>query len=388
MKITISFILALFPLILFCQIPIYNVSATQADRLLDSAKLEFNKEFDDQDYEKAVQYLERALMSDPNNAEVLYYLGYSYSRKNSKDGRSIPNMNFDLTIKSSEQFEKLNKIEPKYEGEIVILDPTAKITAEWGSLALKYLSLNRKDSALLAFNEGKRRGGFSDYLIELDKKVLESCNPNSILIASGDMSVFPLLYLQNVNNYRTDVSIMCYELLGTSWYPHYLSENKIVAFDISSDEIDEIEYVEWTDSLVTIDHFSWIVKPVYRNLYLLRDNTLYLSILKENKFKRDVYFTIGFPNSYKLNLDEYLEPLGLIEKIKTDSVSSLSFGDYKQKMTEILELSKHVDSNNPSDLLFLQLIKYNIQKKIDTLIDANRKNEANELILLMDRYDF
>lgn len=386
MKITISFILALFPLILFCQIPIYNVTAAPKDLLLDSAKLEFNKEFEYQDYDKAVGYLERALMLEPNNAEVLYYLGYSYSRKNSKDGKTIPNMNFDLTIKSSEQFEKLNKIEPKYEGEIVILDPSAKITAEWGSLALKYLCLNRKDSALLALDEGKRRGGFSDYLIELDKKVLESCNLNSILIASGDMSVFPLLYLQNVNNYRTDVSIMCYELLGTSWYPHYLSDNKIVSFDISSDEMDDIEFVEWTDSLVTIDHFSWIVKPVYNDLYLWRDNILGLSMLKENEFKRDVYFTIGFPSIYKLNLDKYLEPLGLIDKMNTDSVPSLSFSDYKQDMTEILELSKYVDSNKSSDLFFLQLIRSNMLEKIDSLIDANKQDEVNELILLMDRY--
>lgn len=109
-------------------------------------------------------------------------------------------------------------------------------------------------------------------------------------------------------------------------------------------------------------------------------------MLKENEFKRDVYFTIGFPSIYKLNLDKYLEPLGLIDKIKTDSVPSLSFSDYKQDMTEILELSKYVDSNKSSDLFFLQLIRSNMLEKIDSLIDANKQDEVNELILLMDRY--
>ena len=129
---------------------------TEFETLLNNAKEEFKRiedldreEYDDYDFSYLVNNLEKAVQINPEHTEARYFLGYAYSRLNSSDGRVIVDQNTELTIKTSEQFEKINELSPKYSGEIIALDPYSKISAEWGTLALKFINEQKKDSAVL-----------------------------------------------------------------------------------------------------------------------------------------------------------------------------------------------------------------------------------------------
>lgn len=59
--------------------------------------------------------------------------------------------------------------------------------------------------------------------------LLDAVPPNGVLLAGGDNDTFPLWYLQQVEEYRPDVSVVTVPLLGASWYRAELVRRGLLA---------------------------------------------------------------------------------------------------------------------------------------------------------------
>lgn len=98
------------------------------------------------------------------------------------------------------------------------------------------------------------------------KAYLDSCDKNAILFTIGDNDTFPLWYLQEVENYRTDIRIVNTSLFMTDWYIDqmkaqvYESKPLPVSFEHS-------QYVQGTRDAILYDPKTenrWDIKDLIR----------------------------------------------------------------------------------------------------------------------------
>ena len=309
---------------------------------MELGKAEFLKERNFQDYQKARNYFEKAIAQQPKDAEAHYFMGYALSRLYAADATAIPSLKRPHTQEVSEYFEKVIRLSPKYEGEMVSLDPYSKIIAEWSSLALFYLQNAKADSAIWALKEGKKRSGLYEPWIEYAKNLLNNCEKNAILFSSGDMNFFPLFYAQLVENIRPDVVVIDIGLVNAPWYVEMFRSVYPQLLSLSGEDLAAMDFVPWEEEPFIIpikserfseeSTFAWLVPPVYQQ-YIFRGHRVMLDILLQNGFERPVYFTKRIPDEETLGLYNYFEDEGIVYKI-TPKKENLFSQDYLTRIQE------------------------------------------------------
>jgi hypothetical protein len=153
--------------------------------------------------------------------------------------------------------------------------------------------------------------------------LLQSCEPDAILITAGDNDTFMPWYLQTVEGVRPDVTVLNAPLLNTTWFLRTtMLYHPDLPWSLTEDSLKDLSVVPWETDTVTIsganaDSFSCsiIVWPTIADRYLLIQDQVLLNILKQNQWRRPFYFSTGFGEKLPLGLKEHARLDGLVWQV-------------------------------------------------------------------------
>ena len=382
----------IFSMIFICGITNISAQDINVDSVINYAKAQLKPEKSKSDYKTAADLLEKVVQIQPKNAEAYYLLGYSYEAINAScpdyDRTIICSTTLALALKASAAIEKSIELEPKYTGEIIYLDPYTKLSSIWGWYAFLQYYKGNIDSAKWALLEGKKRGGFSNYSLSYYRKVLEKCSNNAILFTYGDLSFFSILYLQLVNNIRTDVTHIELSQITATWYIQFLQSKKKVPFSISPKQCQELSkngYRKWKPEQLTIKSsrgkFTWKPTTEFEN-YLLWQEEIMLDLIKTNKFKKDIFFTAGVEPSYYLGLDDFFISNFISDRVNYDNQDDLTINQMIELIEFIYNDIYQFNSAVTDDFICIVLNRMNILSEVYKYIKQNKLEDA---YLLYDR---
>ena len=237
-------------------------------------------EFKNENYSKAIDLLKQAEKQNPKDPEVYYYLGY-FCHYLAYDSRPFKSYSLDWSDLVLEYLNKAISIDPNYGDAYYFLG------AEYGGRARDALFEGDVKKCGSEYAKSRKLGGNPDWLIELGKNMLKSCEPNAILFTAGDADLNAIHYLQFVENYRRDVSVFPLARLGTPWYVKLMKEG-------IPDFIPSVP-ISWTDfQIYSMRNYRWDTNIVeipicdkYNKLYNLSGNDTLMNILLEPDLSSD-----------------------------------------------------------------------------------------------------
>jgi hypothetical protein len=228
------------------------------------------------------------------------------------------------------------------------------------------------------------------------KNILNSVDKDGILINNWDNNIWPELYIQIGENYRSDITQCNSSLSNLDWYIKQLQRHdKKFPFIGKGVDITKYDYPKWKtigceielDSIVQ-EKYNTAKNRLYFSLPPIRnDSSVWLQdivlfdIIKNNRWNRPIYFIKqGFGDELEEWLKPYLIDEGLVYKLSPDSlvktninaiennIIAYNLSGYNNNSIYLDDVS--IGAGNLYYVPFLKLINDKIQKND---IEASKK---------------
>ncbi|MBN2225959.1 MAG: DUF2723 domain-containing protein [candidate division Zixibacteria bacterium] len=160
------------------------------------------------------------------------------------------------------------------------------------------------------------------------RNLLETCESDAILFTAGDSDTFLPLYFQAVERVRTDVTVLNIHLLNTPWFlrsiMHYHPD---MPWSVTADSVGTMHHIPWETDTVAVagvtpqsDSVRIVVEPTFGNILFI-GHRLVLDIIRENQWRRPIYFSAGFGEHLPLGLSSLARLDGLAWRLCPDDSS-------------------------------------------------------------------
>ncbi len=277
----------------------------------------------------AISYLKQALEKNPNDPEIYFHLG-KYSHYIVYDSRPFPEKGDEWSKNEIiKNLEKAIELKPDYGYAYYFLG------AEYGARALEALKNGDVQQFKSELINGKKSGGYPDWMLEYGRNLLNSCEKNAILFLSGDLQVNAVFYVQLMEEYRKDVLPIPPFLLARPWYAKLLKKGIPGVWDKApiswtEDNILDMHPYQWRNQIVEIPisdscmkiyniptqnkTMKWELKPDIGKYSLDAGTALLSNIIETNEWTRPIYFSSGPPGSI-YDLNDYFQITGITNKL-------------------------------------------------------------------------
>jgi hypothetical protein len=180
-----------------------------------------------------------------------------------------------------------------------------------------------------------RNGSKRTFTVDHAGNIINSIESDGIVFSYGDNDYFPELYLQIGEKLRPDIVHCNLTLLNLDWYIRQKQrQDKNFPFRGDGIDVSKIEYKDWETKNLSIqivgsvrkkystdlDTFCLSLPALRQNNYNLLEDLVLFDIIRNNQWKRPVYFVKqNLENEIYNWLKPYLRDEGLVYKFIPDS---------------------------------------------------------------------
>jgi len=299
--------------------------------------------FRQEDYPEAIELMTLAKLQNPDDPEVHYYLGF-FLHYQAYDSRPLSGYDFAYSEQIFAHLKKAIELKPDYG------DAKYFYGAECSANAFNAMQSRDAERLRFFYDKAFDIGAYPRWLTEFGNNLLDQCDNDAILFTGGNADFDVCSYLQLLEDYRTDITIIPISNIDRPWYVRFLKEGLDGAFkkinvNLTDAQIEDIRPFKWKATTVEIplseslivkynlpvgQTMTWYVEPDLtsdrshskmagdnpeKRTYLSPQRAMLLHIIEANNWGRPIYFSNLGDDFFLGGLETFRRSFGLVSEL-------------------------------------------------------------------------